>query len=256
MIVDAHMHIAEKLVGIPGYPAGGYAADVLREKMEAEGVGCAWALTSDGLHGDTRKWNDWLLDATRPHRDFFVPFCTVDPKKSDEAVDELDYYLRERSMRGLKLHNWLQGVSTTVPAMDDLLDVCAQFGVPVIFHDGTPPYCTPLQFARLAENHPKTTVILGHMGLKDMWPDALRAAKRLDNIVLCFCACVLVALRCAVDKVGAERILFGSDCGSVGSEKLLRERIAAVRSLEGQGLSAKDVETILQRNARRIIPAA
>jgi len=249
VIVDAHMHLAERILGVPSYPAG-----ELRRRMEAEGVGCAWALTSDGLHGDTRKWNDWLLDATRPHRDFFIPFCTVDPKKREEAVDELDHYIREGSMRGLKLHNWLQGVSTTAPVMDDLLDACGQLAIPVMFHDGTPPYCTPLQFARLAENHPKTTIILGHMGLKDMWPDALRAARRLENIHLCFCAGVLVALRQALECVGAGRILFGSDCGSVGSEKLLRERVAAVRSLERWGVSVDDIDAILGRNALHMLP--
>ena len=249
MIIDAHMHVSKSLLGAPGYPA-----DVLMGKMQALNVSCAWAMTTEGFYGDTRQWNEWLLEATGPHPDFYVPFCTVDPKAGAAAVQELEYFVRERGMRGLKIHNWLQAASTTVPGMEELVVACGRLNVPLLVHDGSPPYCTPLQFALLAERHPETTVILGHMGLKDMWPDAIRAARRLDNVLLCTCAAPLVAVREAIKQLGASRILFGSDCGGVGSEKLLEERIIALRSLRAMGVSQADIEAVFSENAQRYLP--
>ena len=249
MIIDAHMHLCETMLGVPGCPA-----HALMAEMQACGVRAAWAMTVEGFYGETRKWNEWLLTQTQSCGGFYVPFCTVDPKAGDAAVEELEYFVRERGMRGLKIHNWLQAVSTTVPGMEELVAACGRLDVPLLVHDGSPPYCTPLQFARLAERHPETTLILGHMGLKDMWPDAIRAAARLDKMLLCACGAPLVAVREAVKRIGASRILFGSDCGGVGSEKLLEERILALRSLRAIGVSEADIESRLFGNAQRCLP--
>lgn len=249
MIIDAHMHLFEKMLGADGYPAS-----ELRRKMEAEGVTAAWAMTGEGFFADTRKWNEWLLAVIEPHRDFFRPFCTVDPKKGYAAVKEFEYFVRDRGMCGLKLHPWLQAFPTTLAVMDKLLAACGRLGVPLIVHDGSPPYATPLQFARLAEKHPHTTIILGHTGLKDMWPDAVRAARRCRNIILCTCATPLAAIRRALKQIGPHRIIFGSDCGGVGSEGLLKERIIAIRSLYGHGISSVHINNILYVNASRLLP--
>lgn len=248
-VLDAHMHLLRHALG-----GAGYAVDVMRRKMEEAGVCGAWAMTLEGCYGgDTRKWNEWLLNCVVSHRDFFIPFCTVDPKSGPAAVEEFEYFVRERGMKGLKIHNWLCAVSSTDPAMDELAAACSRLKVPMVVHDGTPPYCTPLQFARLAERHRDTVIILGHSGLKDMWPDALRAAVRLDNLYLCASSPHAGALQAALRTIGSGRLLFGSDCGWVNSEWHLRERIHAVEALRGLGVAECAIRNILCENADRLM---
>jgi len=243
------MHLLKSGLGGVGYPA-----DSMRRKMEAEGVCGAWAMTLEGCYGGaTRPWNEWLLECTAEHRDFFVPFCTVDPKAGDAAVNEFEYFVRDRGMRGLKVHNWLAAISPSDPGMEELVAACGRLHVPLVVHDGTPPYCTPLQFARLAERHRDAVVVLGHFGLKDMWPDALRAAVRLDNVYLCASSPHAGAIRAALRTIGSSRILFGSDCGWVNSEWYLRERIHSIEALRGLGVAARDLEAILFENAARLM---
>jgi predicted TIM-barrel fold metal-dependent hydrolase len=119
----------------------------------------------------------------------------------------------------------------------------------MLFHDGTPPYTTPLQIALLAERYPELTVILGHSGLLDLWPEALAAASRNENVWLCLCGPPTAALQKLVDAVPHERIVFGSDIG-FGRDYQARHRIEQVRALD---LSGESRDAILGGNAVRLL---
>jgi predicted TIM-barrel fold metal-dependent hydrolase len=54
-------------------------------------------------------------------------------------------------------------------------------------------------------------MILGHMGFADLWTDAVPAALQAENIFLETSLIDLMNIANAVEKVGAKRILFGSD---------------------------------------------
>ena len=88
-----------------------------------------------------------------------------------------------------------------------------QFGVPVLFHDGTPPFSTPLQLASLARRQPDTTVVLGHGGLQDLWREAIAAVETTSNVHLCMCGTPPYAMRAIVSRCPLDRLLFGTDAG-------------------------------------------
>jgi predicted TIM-barrel fold metal-dependent hydrolase len=152
-------------------------------------------------------------------------------------------------MRGVKLHPWLQGFSPLEAYVEPVARACAELGVPMIFHDGTPAYSTPLQLGLLAERHPDLTVILGHSGLLDLWPEALAAAQRHDNVWLCLCGPPTSGLRHLVDGVPHDRLLFGSDAG-FGPDYQVRHRLEQLRSL---GLPQPSLDAILGGNAVRLL---
>ena len=205
-----------------------------REELEAGGVRQAWIFTTDGLIRDTERHNDELARAVRDHRDFFVPFCTVDPHRGAEAAcRELDRCARELGLRGLKLHPWLQSFSMTNPAVVPVFERAAALGLPVFLHDGSPPYSAPLQIAWVAERVPAATVILGHAGLDDLVDDAVRACRRQPNVHLCICGPSCGGIAEIVARAPVERLLFGSDGGfSAGVVEHFAERLRAVVSDE------------------------
>jgi predicted TIM-barrel fold metal-dependent hydrolase len=244
-VIDAHTHFPGTSFG--ALPKSG---DEIREKFTSEGLTGAWIMTTDGLLGESARHNDLLAEGVRDHLDFFVPFCTVWPNEgADAALAELDRCAGDLGMRGLKLHPWLQGFSLTHPAVGPILKRSGELGLPVLFHDGTPPYCTPLQIAAAAEKAPETTVILGHSGLEDLYEDAILACLRHDNIHLCLCSQSAGNIQEIVRRCPADRLLFGTDAGFVPN--LIEPAIARMLDLD---IPEETLKKIFYKNAQTLLP--
>ena len=244
-IIDAHTHFPGALSGARPRPI-----EQLREEFAKAGLCGAWIFTVNGLRKEAARNNDILAESTRSHGDFFAPFCTVSPHDGpDAAVKELERANKELGMRGLKLHPWLQAFSLSHPAVLPILSKAGQLGMPVLFHDGTPPYSAPLQIAAAAEKCPQTTVILGHAGLDYLYNDAIIACHKLSNIYLCPCAVSSGYVQEIIERSSIDRILFGSDGGSAeniieyGIEKYLRI-----------GLDEQKLRKIFYENPQRLLP--
>ncbi|RPJ51488.1 MAG: amidohydrolase [Chloroflexi bacterium] len=201
--------------------------------------------------GPSRPANDTLAQAVKPYAGELFPVCTIHPRDEGAAVDEMERCASELGMVALKLHPWLQAFSVVEAGLIPIMRTAARLGWPVIFHDGTPPYSTPLQIAYLAEQVPEATIILGHAGLSDFPMEALAAGQRCPNIYLCPCGVPLNWMRAFVDKIGCERILYGSDY-PFGGPASLHYYLAKIRALN---LSPGDEEQVVSGNIRRIIPA-
>ncbi len=244
MIVDCHTHY----VGRAGARLG---ASPLVESMDTYGIDHSVVFTLDGFFEEPRIHNDALATFASAHPGRLTAFATVYPRRAD-AADEVRRAVTELGMKGLKLHPWLQGISPLEQYMTPIAEACIELGIPIIVHDGTPAYSTPLQFGLLAERHPELTVILGHSGLLDLWPEALAAASRNENVWLCLCGPPTGALQRLVDGVPHERIVFGSDAG-FGHDYQAHHRLEQVRALD---LSDESLDAILGGNATRLLSLA
>ncbi len=244
-VIDTHTHF-------PGMSFGAHprSGDEIREEFESAGLAGAWIMTTDGLRGEPARHNDLLAEGIKDHLDFFVPFCTVWPnEETDAALAELDRCVRELGMRGLKLHPWLQAFSLTNPAVLPILKRAGELGLPVLFHDGTPPYCTPLQIAAAAEKVPETTIILGHAGINDLYQDAILACLRHQNIHLCLCSQKAGCIQEIIRQCPAERLLFGTDAGF--GDNLIKPAIVGYLDL---GVSDETLNKIFHENAKALLP--
>lgn len=243
-IVDAHTHMpGGAFAGIRGWDAGGFLG-----LMDASGVGQAWVFTLDGFYFDPSPHNDRLLEFCRYDPERLVPFCTVHPRYPD-AVQELRRCVLELGMRGVKLHPWAQTFSPVEPILDALGEEMEALGTPVEFHDGTPPYSSPLQIAYFAERHPRLKVILGHAGLHDLWKEAIYAAERCPNVYLIPSGMPPHGLVQALERLPAERFLFGTDAG-FGDPYWQHFQLDKIRSVCH---SDEALALILGGNAQRIL---
>ena len=153
-------------------------------------------------------------------------------------------------MKGpVKFRPWLQGFCPLESYMDPIAEAAIELEMPLIFHDGTPPYSTPLQIGELARRFPELTVMLGHSGLRDLWLAALAAAHRYPNILLCLCGPAPYGIERIVSELPPERILFGSDAGFMASPGMREYRIGQIRRLP---VSDEAKAMILGDNAVRI----
>jgi len=210
MIIDTHTHW-----GMCWEDAYGTDPSEWLRALDRHGVDMAALMGHRGLtgHSDIRRSNDIVRETCGRSGGRLIPLVTVHPDSGDEAVRELERCLGDLHMRGLKLHPWLQGFSLAGPVMESLAEVCGKYGVPVIFHDGTPCYSMPEQVGGLALRFPGTAFVLGHAGLLELWRSAISFARRCSNLYITLCGPHAAAIREIVNTVDENRILWGTDYG-------------------------------------------
>ena len=246
-MIDFHVHqpAASRDGSLP-YTATEYADFVAALDVELSAV-----FTFDGLRRPGVAANDSLARFAAEGNGRYVAFATVDPNDPG-AADEITRCVRDHGMRGVKLHPWVQAFSAHTPGLDPICDVAAELGVPVLFHDGTPPFSAPLQLAALARRHPRTTVVLGHGGLHDLWREALVAVQSTPNVHVCLCATPPYAMRAVIARCPLERVLFGTD-GGLAAEPNQQYVALRLRQLDLLGLNDRQRQAILHDNPQRLL---
>ena len=87
-----------------------------------------------------------------------------------------------------------------------MLKVAAKHDLPVIFHDGTPPYSTTFQIAKMARWVPDAKIVLGHAGLADYTIPAARLVRDIPNLYACVCGPRTAGVKYLVDIAGPEKL--------------------------------------------------
>jgi predicted TIM-barrel fold metal-dependent hydrolase len=241
VIVDAHMHVDD-------VPALGWhlSADLCIERMDEAGIDRAVVMTITDLPEVNPNALELIADAVAAHPDRLYGFARVHPWYP-EAPILLERAFSELGFKGLKLHP----VTTSAhPAGEETLTLirkAAEHGAPVLFHCGDEPLSTPLTIAQAARLCPEATLILGHMGGYAHVDEAMEVAEQLENVVLETSAFPYPRkIREAVERIGGERVLFGSD-GPACSPRLELEKVRLA------GLPPRAERLVLGGNAERLL---
>jgi predicted TIM-barrel fold metal-dependent hydrolase len=244
MIVDAHTHLFERFEYLEGLTANEMIAN-----MDRVGIDMAVLFTVQGLLGGYRATNDEIAETSRRFPGRFVPFASVNPRDGDAALAEMDRAVTELGCRGFKLHPWWSSFPANSPSSLAVARHGDTLGVPFLIHSGTPPTSTPLQIAEMARVAPRATFILGHMGLPDLWKEAIAAAARYPNILLETCGTPSLAIQVAIERLGPERVVYGSDM-PFGGKMNVDFQLQKIRDLA----LAPDAETlVLGGNMQRLL---
>jgi predicted TIM-barrel fold metal-dependent hydrolase len=155
-----------------------------------------------------------------------VGFARLNPN-SEGALDALGDAAK-LGLRGLKLHHGLDQFALDSEPVHRLLDACGDLRMPVIFHSiGVVDALT-----RLAEKHPDTSIVFGHMGGLWDWPaarSAISAAKRLRNVYLETSSMMVIWMIEEAGREVPEKLLFGSDSPAMHPKvELEKIRVAAL----------------------------
>lgn len=222
--------------------------------LDRHGVERAIVLPTRGLMDDTviAEDNDEVAAACRASQGRMIPFCTARTWQGDRALAEIDRCLGEQGFRGIKFHPWVQAIPVNHPVMDAVCERAAAAGVPILFHDGTPPFSLPSQIGLLAKRHPRVTVILGHCGMLEFWEEAAEVLRLFENVWGCLCSPHPAALRHLARRAPLERLCWGSDFG-FGQADLLGYRL---KLLQAGGLGPEVEDRLLRENPARLLGLA
>ena len=215
MRIDSHVHMPSRhgIWGIPYFSGSEYL-----DFMDQNGIDKSFILPLDGLFLDPHEENLALSKWCEADRNRLIPFFTFEPR-SNKAKDEIRRCTQEFGMKGVKLHTWLQGFRPTEDCLIPLAEELAELEIPILFHDGTPPYSTPLQIAELARMIPELKVVLGHGGLYDFDDEAIIAVKEHSNVYISMTSLPTFYMMKLVSSLPMNRLMFGSDGGLNSMEK-------------------------------------
>ena len=249
MIIDSHTHLAVSTAGAKSSGFSGLTPQQFVNIMDDKEVDAAVVFGMESLLQFRPELNDRLAETVARYPGRLFAYGTVDPFDSETAVAEVTRCIEQLGMHGIKSHPWLQGHPVSSPSMDAIACECARLGVPIHLHDGTPPYCTPLQVGDLARRHPTLTVISGHCGLRGLWRDAIRAALDYENLYLNLSGVPLAAAQAVANQLPARRLMWGSDLG-IGHPANLAYHLEIIMQLD---IAEQDRAWILGKTCARLL---
>ena len=206
MIIDGHVHI-----GIGNFFHMKADADQLVRLADAVGLDKLFVTDLDSLFYDMSEGNDRLARDIAAHPDRLIGYCSVPtPRFGRRAVDEIRRCREKHGFRGVKIYSHPEA-PITEPATYPLLEVAADYGMPVLSHT------TPDECDHLMQHVPQARLVMAHMGGHPYafgdWHRAVVVAKRHPNLLLDTASSQIDngMLEWAVAELGPEKILYGSD---------------------------------------------
>ena len=207
-----------------------------------------------------RRHNDFVMEAVREFPGRLIGFGCFDPL-APGAAEEAERCLAG-GLAGIgELAFYRSGIDdAALDALVPVMEVCRRRGRPVLLHTNEPvghvyPGKTPntlAQIYRLVERFRDNTLVLAHWGGGLFFYHLLKreVKDRLRNVYFDTAASPYLydpaVYSVAVQAVGAEKILFGSDYPLLPPERYFGEMAAA-------GLSPRDRDLICGRNAARLL---
>ena len=194
---------------------------------------------------------DEVLQACAHLGGLLIPFGSVDPH-TDDYLERFDRLLT-LPIRGVKFHSDLQILPLDSPRQRALVARLAASPVshlPVYLHTGNFPIYRPQDspweqaLPGLLREFPSVTFVCGHAGW-DAPRAALKAALGAPNLLLETSWQPPYLIRRLCDKLGPERLLFGSDFPLFSQKRALRN----VR----QALNETEFALVAGENARRLL---
>ncbi|MDQ8187700.1 amidohydrolase family protein [Pelagicoccus sp. SDUM812002] len=198
------------------------------------------------INEQTRQLLTW-------YPDFFIGFCYLNPTLGEKRLRaELDRCLNA-GFQGIKLEI---ANNARDPIMKPLMRAAAHYQIPVLQHTwdtlGKPmrrTHSDPRDTCLLAHRFPDTKVIMAHLygfGMR-----GVLEAQNLPNLYIDTSSCLPFAglLEYAVEKLGPERILYGSDIP-------IRELGQCIGRITGSDIPAAAKTQILYSNANTLFNLA
>ena len=242
MVIDIHAHIWGG--DIPG------CKRKLVKAMDLYGIDRVYVSGLQNLWSDEKEI-DFLTTAVfgfmQEMPDRIGGAVYVNPKNGN-TMDVIRRAVEDRGFEMIKL--WVNTLADD-PSVDPIMTYAESVGVPVLMHaihDSVrqlPTCSTGVHVANIAKRHPRTKILMAHFGGNCY--HGIPAVRELPNVWCDMSGPSFHGeeLEYAVEFLGAERILFGTDMPG--------PYITNLGQVLGAGLTPQQQELILYKNARKLL---
>ncbi len=172
-----------------------------------------------------------------------------------ENVEETLLDIKEKGLRGIKLHPEYQNFYIDSPESLTILRKCSELDLIVVVHAGRdigakpPVHCPPEKLRRVIDLIPDLKIVTAHMGGWKMWDDV---EKYLCGTPVFFDTAFSLsdiesgqALR-IIKAHGSKKILFATDSPWESPS-------FTIRSLRSLGLTEDELDDIFYKNAKKLL---
>jgi uncharacterized protein len=170
-----------------------------------------------------------------------LPFYFADPRRDVGA-----YRKEAERFRGLEISPAVHGFRLDEPAVAELVLIAAAMRHPIYVVTTGRPGCRPADLGRLAFEFPRATLVWGHCGHTGLEIAGLAELAPLPNVVAELSGCLTVTARTAIERLGAGRVLFGT-------EFPLQHPAVELAKCAALGLEPADRDRLLWTNACRLL---
>jgi len=212
-VIDIHVYFGKWYFPVP-YKG---ITDILGI-MASRNIEKAIMMSSQCIIEDFREGNETVFREIESH-DSLYGYCYINGHYIKESMDEMTQYLPLSKCKGVKFHPEYSGKRPDDRDVIPLFEKLAhEYGKPALIHSwpyaehgNATPNSHPRFLAELAKQIPELTIIMGHMGGPE-WDEAIAIAEPLPNLYLDIGSSYthFDKVKAAVDRLGAEHVLFGS----------------------------------------------
>ena len=212
LVVDAHAHMGPwHNFRVPKGDAAGMV-----ERMDQLGVRTCIASPHVAIGPCYREGNRQAMAAADAFPGRIVPYVTINPNYPEAEIrEEIEHWHSLGRIRGFKVHPACHQHKVDGPGYGPMFEYARAHGLPVLSHSWAGDACAGATLlSRMAAEMPTVTFIVGHAASSwGMIDEACGEAIQRDNVVLDLTGSQLLyrALETMVERVGADRILFGTD---------------------------------------------
>jgi len=228
--------------------------DSLLRFLDGEGVDYAVVLPENNPTATGVCTNERVGSFARAS-ERLIPFASINPLTTPNAVENLDRSVSEYGFRGLKLYPTYHHFYPNDERLFPLYDRAQDLGMPVMFHTGSSvfpnsliKYGDPLTLDEIAVFFPRLIIIQAHSG-RGFWYDrAFFLSVLHENVYMDITGLPpknLLKYFPDLEK-NQDRVLFGSDWPVISS---IRDNIGALRRLP---IREEAKSKILGLNAARL----
>jgi uncharacterized protein len=245
-IYDCHGHLGVH----PDFPAYKCAPEEMIKVMDDLNIEVLAITSTLACYSDCPRGNAEVAEVLKQYPKRFRGYITVNPRPQGQALEELQRWSHFHNPPLIKLHPDLHKYPVTGSGYRSVWDYANQTRGIVLVHTwDSDPNCGPLLLADIGRNFPQARIIVGHSGVTWRgYEQAMETAVSTPNTFLDITGSQShrTMLERMVARVGADRILFGSDL------PYLEAAMALGRVLSAR-ISGSDKEKIFSTNFRRLI---
>jgi predicted TIM-barrel fold metal-dependent hydrolase len=215
--------------------------------MDRSGIDVAVVSTYRNAPEADPRILEYVAEGVAKYPRRLIPFVRLNPRFGDLALEVMDRAVREFGFKGVKLHPASYNLIPFGDATVKIFKRAADYGIPVLLHCTDEMMCLPLQIEMAMERSPNTVVILAHAGGFLHTEDVARVCERKVNAYIDTSEIPNAKkLKFVADRIGPERLLFGTDIPTDNPA-------VEIHKVRAAGFDEKTLDMIFWKNAARLL---
>jgi len=242
-VIDSHAHYGEWF-----FPIAMSKEEHINRLMDRYGMERAVFSSSLAIVYNMAEGNAELNELVSRSKRFYG-YVVLNPNYPELSAQQIERYLGSPKFLGVKVHPDYSRRAVSCRENIELLELARKLKNVALLHTWGDEQVRAT--STVADTFPDLTVVMAHMGGDGRegagWKAGIEAATKRPNVYLEVCGSTLHRdrIREAVEKVGSERILYGSDMTLINPS-------ITIGMVEEAAVSQSDRENILYNNARKV----